>query len=168
MSAPQWFQAACQQAAKGGSNTYETAGYRFANALRNLVPEDIDVDDWQERVDINLVDFSSMFDTTTVVIPEPPTEQQAIDWLKENAPECIKLVPAKRRGTFLKGVCRYAKDVMHGSSSLTRTERFLQARAKIEAMTMATTNVDPFLELLEAWEPIDATNINRGGDPANV
>lgn len=102
---PSYFARACRDAARGGVNSYEDAGYTLAGGIARLAPDDRTDDFWAARL-AELAAALYRDDGNGHVAP--PDDDAVWGWLKANLPGCMELVPTERRDTFLRGVYRYA------------------------------------------------------------
>lgn len=93
---PSFFRALCDTAAAGGGHNYESVGYRFAGAIDQLGQGD--EGDWHSHTR-TLGPLCSHEDVEGIV-----------DWLVETFPDAIRLVPARRRESFARGVIRRWRD----------------------------------------------------------
>jgi hypothetical protein len=95
---PTYFFAACRTAATGGSNSYADPGYTLAIHLSALAPYDVEDEDWEKHVS-KLADLVS-----------EENDEAVLAWLKRWVPRCLRLVPAQRRHSFLRGIYRFANE----------------------------------------------------------
>lgn len=89
---PSFFRALCDTAAAGGGHNYESVGFRFAGAIDQLSPDD--EDDWHTH--------------TRALGPlcADDNVDGIVEWFAETFPDAIRLVPARRRESFARGVIR--------------------------------------------------------------
>jgi hypothetical protein len=92
--APAFFLACCHEAKHGGKNGYANAGWHLANSIGTAVPDDLDLDDWSTEVD-NLHELFKAGD-----------DEGIWAWWARHYPDAMKLIPARRREQFIKGVHR--------------------------------------------------------------
>jgi hypothetical protein len=95
---PTFFFASCRTAAVGGTHSYADAGYTLAMHLSSLSPYDVEDEDWEKHVN-ELAEFVSEKNDAVVLA-----------WLKRWLPRCLKLVPALRHHSLLRGIYRYANE----------------------------------------------------------
>lgn len=89
---PSYFMALCQEAKRGGANGYWTAGHELARHVAEHADAALDSDDWDGRLD----GLQSLIDLQD--------DEGVLAWFDSELPRCMKLVPARRRQQFLKGV----------------------------------------------------------------
>jgi hypothetical protein len=91
---PSFFRASCYTAAGGGSDSYANAGWNLANSLGTQVPDDIELDEWVDEVDV-LCQLAA------------DDDRQAIRrWFEQHFPRAMAIVPPRRRDQFVAGVIR--------------------------------------------------------------
>ena len=99
---PTFFRASCWEASRGGSIGYDLPGWNLAGAIHMEVPYDLEVDDWESEVS-GLVKLIKADDRGGIA-----------RWFEDHFPNCIKLVPTRRRGQFVDGVVEaYEQGKMH-------------------------------------------------------
>jgi hypothetical protein len=82
---PPFFRVLCEIARAGGESNYSVAGYELMRIVRPLVPQE------------NIGDLRRL-------LRRRADEEDVLDWFRGNLPQCIELVPWRRRGKFLAGV----------------------------------------------------------------
>ncbi len=89
---PTFFRICCETASTGGTNGYKWAAYQLTQGLRGLSPDELDANEWGERLEklTNLLDDDE--------------EDAVLVWFDDNLPRCMALVPRRRRSSFLEGV----------------------------------------------------------------
>lgn len=95
---PTWFRATCYDAANGGANGYESAGFGLARACGSEIPHDLDFDEWGIQVDV----LKGLLDDED--------GDGAWKWFKQHYPKCMVLVPSRRWQQFIDGVRRAHED----------------------------------------------------------
>lgn len=88
---PTFFKALCFEASQGGHSTYADAGYGFAGAIPGQIEYDSDAE---------LVSKWNALDRLMCA----KDNMGILEWLEQEFPRCIALVPARRRLTFLQGM----------------------------------------------------------------
>jgi hypothetical protein len=88
----------CASAAAGGSGGYEIVGFSLASALGSEVPYDLDDDEWADEIErigkaIDGDDDAGVW-----------------QWFQAHFPKMMKLVPTRRRESFVAGVRRAYDD----------------------------------------------------------
>lgn len=107
---PTFFRARCNDARRGGTASYRTAGYELARHVSNLIEGRSD-EDIESKLD----------ELAELLLPTSPSDPRKIDrelrddsaviaWFKREFPACIAVVPARRRGQFLTGVYEATDD----------------------------------------------------------
>jgi hypothetical protein len=96
---PAWFRGICQEAALGGGNGYEDAGYRLARALATEIPADVDHKQWSVAVEM-LKDS----------LAAPGDDEEVWYWFTRRYPKFMELVVPRRRARFIYGVRRAYED----------------------------------------------------------
>lgn len=89
---PSFFRALCDTAAAGGGHNYESVGFRFAGEIDNMSPDD--EDEWRVQTGA-LRRLCKREDVEGIV-----------QWFVETFPAALRLVPARRRESFARGVIR--------------------------------------------------------------
>ena len=89
---PSFFRACCKDATLGGNLGYEHAGRELCRHLYELVPFELESDDWNEEVE------------RLRPIVESANREEVLRWFIERFPKCIAIVPTRRRDSFLRGV----------------------------------------------------------------
>jgi hypothetical protein len=89
---PKYFAIHCAQARQGGANGYETAAYHLAIHVYTEHPLTGTWAEWQDEC-ARLRDLCGAGD-----------DEGVWDWFRAHFPRCMELVPARRKGQFLKGV----------------------------------------------------------------
>lgn len=95
---PGFFRACCREASRGGDFGYDHPGYHLAMHLNDQMPYDVEEDEWTEELA-----------TMTDLLTEDDIEG-VWDWFRRRFPRAIKLVPARRREQFVRGVQRAHED----------------------------------------------------------
>ena len=89
---PSFFRAACYRAAQGGSSSYASAGWHLANSVGSQIPDDVDLNDWIDEIEI-LQGLAAEDDRRAIW-----------NWFAAHYPKAMTLVPARRRDQFAAGV----------------------------------------------------------------
>jgi hypothetical protein len=94
--APTYFRASCLRAAGGGKDGYDLPGWHLANAIGHggEVPYDVDLDEWEEEVQ------------ALTELPANRENDAVLEWFTKHYPNCMVLVPTRRRDRFISGVRR--------------------------------------------------------------
>jgi hypothetical protein len=95
---PSFFKGNCNSASQGGAASYAEAGWHLSANLAGLVPYDATLDQWCACVD-ELREHLSNGDG-----------DQALRWFLTYFPGCMRLVPERRRQSFMVGVRRAFED----------------------------------------------------------
>jgi hypothetical protein len=90
---PGFFKASCCNARIGGSSGYESAGRELARHLEDLIPHDLldESEVWAEEIKLLRPHV------------EASNDQEVLRWFIARFPNCIAMVPKRRRGSFLHG-----------------------------------------------------------------
>jgi hypothetical protein len=88
---PSFFLALCLEAKQGGENGYYAAGHELTRHVSRLVDFDND-----EEAEKHLDELYGLI--------EAGEDDAVIGWFEKWLPRCMKLVPRRRRGSFLRGV----------------------------------------------------------------
>jgi hypothetical protein len=99
---PTFFRACCATAKSGGDSGYKWAAYELTRALDGLCPDELDAPEWTDHLEV----LSDLL--------EEADEEAILEWFDDNLPRCMKLVPRRRRGSFLEGVLQFVEE--HGTS----------------------------------------------------
>lgn len=89
---PQFFRKCCDHATSGGSQGYVRCGYVFAERLDRHPPRGVSESDLEERL-LLLEGFLQEGDDDAIW-----------NWLRANYPQCLTLIPSRRKAQFLAGV----------------------------------------------------------------
>jgi hypothetical protein len=90
---PSFFRANCMEAARGGANGYQAAGWHLANAIcSGQEPYEVEEEEWEAEVEA-LKELLESDDVAGVW-----------GWFKRHYPKCMALVPIRRREQFVAGV----------------------------------------------------------------
>ncbi len=87
---PTFFRAQCSIASQG--HGYDGAGRELSRHLERLVPYDVENDDWLYaigKLERAVADSN---------------DDEVVNWFLDYFPQCMALVPTRRRKTFLRGV----------------------------------------------------------------
>lgn len=96
------FRILCNEAVKGTADGYATPGYRLAALVGMQRPDGIDYETWLTQVDALKALLANRDDAATWA------------WFQQHYPDCMALVPARRREQFLYGVRRaYEQDLIN-------------------------------------------------------
>ena len=98
---PSFFKACCATAAMGGGGSYKWAGHQLAGHVRRLCPWELEEEEWLARLD-------GLYE----LVEEGAEDEAIVDWLEENLPRCVALVPTRRRPIFIEGMLQHFED--HG------------------------------------------------------
>ncbi|WP_165253667.1 hypothetical protein [Paludisphaera soli] len=104
---PEFFQALCRSAARGGREGYEEAGRGLVAGLATLGPDSTALDEWAEDVDvlIGLVCPAAPIGRGSGLTPWAlPEDGAVLAWFASRLPRCMARVPRRRRDSFLRGV----------------------------------------------------------------
>ncbi len=110
---PEFFQALCRSATRGGREGYEEAGRGLVAALATLGPDSTTVDEWAEDVDvlIGLVCPATPIGRGSGLTPWAfPDDDAVLGWFQSRLPLCMAHVPRRRRDSFLRGVYQYLRE----------------------------------------------------------
>ena len=91
---PAFFVGHCHEASQGGKHSFRDVGYHFARATGGMPPCSASDSDWAAQVE-ELTDLANLEDRLGVW-----------RWYTRTYPECMKLVPSKRKEAFIDGVLR--------------------------------------------------------------
>lgn len=91
---PSWFRATCREAAQGGTNGYNIAGFKLATALGHECPLDLEEDEWEQEVG------------HLHALLERDDDETIWRWFRAHFPRALSLVPERRRDQFVAGVRR--------------------------------------------------------------
>lgn len=103
---PSHFHSTCRTASEGGVNGYQVAGYELARWASNLLPLDMESDEWEERLN----ELDDLIENEGPRDSEPgdaEVDAKVLAWFDRWLPCCMALIPRRRRTAFLKGVYRY-------------------------------------------------------------
>jgi len=89
---PTFFLAFCTGARQGGESGYFGAGHELMRHVASLGDDELGEAEWDARLD-QLEELLTQEDDDGI-----------LQWFEQELPRCMKLVPARRRGQFLKGV----------------------------------------------------------------
>lgn len=95
---PSFFRACCFEAAQGGESGYFGAGWHLANSLGSQIPDDLEIEEWQDEIDA-LQELLADDDG-----------QGVWAWFRYHYPKCMALVPTRRREQFVAGVRQADED----------------------------------------------------------
>lgn len=92
---PGFFKASCCDAKLGVSSGYDSAGRELARHLNDLIPYDLEDEPevWDEEIELLRPHV------------EASNDQEVLSWFIARFPNCIAMVPKRRRGSFLRGAC---------------------------------------------------------------
>lgn len=92
---PGFFKASCCDAKFGGSSGYESAGRQLALHLDDLIPYDLldETKVWNEEIELLRPHV------------EASNDLEVLSWFIARFPNCIAMVPKRRRCSFLRGAC---------------------------------------------------------------
>jgi hypothetical protein len=93
---PTFFRACCGTASQGCDIGYDHPGHELMRHVRDLVPYDADDDEWGASCD-RLDDAIRNGDGARV-----------LSWFVAHYPNCMALIPKRRRASFLRGVLAMA------------------------------------------------------------
>ena len=96
---PAHFRGSCITASTGGSQSYRDVGYGLIRGLAQDCPDDLEEDEWFER----LRELEHIF------LNFGPDED-VYAWFDENLPRFIGNVPARRRQSFIDGMRECCKE----------------------------------------------------------
>lgn len=89
---PSWFRAACRSASRGGRYGYFGVGRSFAESIGQLVPLNLEFDQWGDEVE----QFAALFDAE---------DETAIwHWFEQRFPKLAARIPPQRRESFIDGM----------------------------------------------------------------
>jgi hypothetical protein len=101
---PTFFRALCRTASEGGSGGYEWAGHGLTGAIPQLMPEDVEHDEWYDLVQEFIGLVCPEGPSSGMSAWPAPDDEAVLAWLDRWLPRCMALVPRRRRDSFLKGV----------------------------------------------------------------
>jgi len=87
---PAFFQALCYEARRGAGHGYDWAGYELARHVRQLIA-------WDNSGELR----GKLRKLATLV--RSYDDEGMLEWLEEELPQCMQLVPERRHQRFLKG-----------------------------------------------------------------
>ncbi len=90
---PSFFRACCQEASFGGGNSYRVPGWHLAIHISEL--ESYEYDD-ENEFQARIAALQSLLSAGN--------RRAVLEWLVDEYPRCLQLVPRRRRQTFLDGV----------------------------------------------------------------
>lgn len=100
---PGFFRACCHDAANQvfglHSVGYAHPGRELMRNWERVVPDELEEDEWLSEVE----HFTELLLTDQ--------DDAALNWLREHWPACLKLVPSRRRMTFLQGLREAAAEL---------------------------------------------------------
>lgn len=97
---PSFFRYGCKDAATDHSSGYFSPGYHLTLHVTRLVPDDFTLEQWLD---------GPCGDLEELLIQSDP--DAVLSWFGRWYPQCLSLVPSRRRKTFLEGVYRAAERV---------------------------------------------------------
>jgi len=89
---PTFFRALCMTASKGGEHSYKYVGYSFGAATSSEIPWDASYDEWE-----------NMLEEVRRYI-ENEDRESIWQWYKDVYPSAMKLIPARRKDSFVDGI----------------------------------------------------------------
>jgi len=89
---PAFFRALCMTASEGGAHSYKYVGYSFGAATEGEIPWDANYDEWE-----------NMLEEVRGYI-ENEDRESIWQWYKEVYPSAMKLIPARRKDSFVDGI----------------------------------------------------------------
>ncbi len=89
---PTFFKALCMTASEGGAHNYRYVGYSFGAATEGEIPWDADYDEWWK-----------MLDEVRKYIKNED-RKNIWQWYKNVYPNAMKLLPARRKDSFIDGI----------------------------------------------------------------
>jgi hypothetical protein len=96
------FRVLCKEAVKGTADGYATPGWHLAALVGTQRPADIDHEAWSRQVDALNALLANRDDEATWA------------WFQQHYPDCMALIPPRRREQFLYGVRRaYEQDLIN-------------------------------------------------------
>jgi hypothetical protein len=97
---PGFFRASIEEAKRGGSGGYETAGWQLANSLDSTIAGDLTLAQWQREIG--------------ALMKEIDDDDAVWAWFSSKFPKCMGLVPTRRKDQFLAGVRRAYEEERFG------------------------------------------------------
>jgi hypothetical protein len=90
---PGFFKASCCGARSGGSSGYDSAGRELARHLKEQIPYDLldEPEVWNEEIKLLRPHV------------EASNDQEVLRWFIARFPNCMAMVPKRRRDSFLRG-----------------------------------------------------------------
>mgnify|MGYP006908357806 CR=1 FL=1 len=95
---PTFFRCCCATARSGGDVGYDHPGRELTRHLCDQIPVGMDYNQWISELD-SLEQLMSQGE-----------DEAVIDWFVQFYPNCMALVPKRRRGAFLRGVYEMADE----------------------------------------------------------
>jgi hypothetical protein len=105
---PTFFRASCWEAAPGGIEGYHAAGWNLAIHVQDLLEPADDADRVAAKLD-ELEELVRVADECAEA-NKVECDEDVIRWFGREFPQCMALVPQRRRRTFLKGVRAAAEE----------------------------------------------------------
>jgi hypothetical protein len=97
---PSFFLALCQEASRGGSHSYQWAGYELARHTAELL-EGEDNATYARKLAELMAALAGPAEDSTV---QPMDEAAVLAWYAREFPRCLSLVPRQRRSAFAEGI----------------------------------------------------------------
>src|SRR6185437_4875753 len=89
---PTYFRVGCQEASRGGKNTYADAAWHLAIHLEELAPDEVEPQQWD-----------AMQDELQKALDDEDAEA-VFAWFRKVLPRCMELVPYRRKDQFFEGI----------------------------------------------------------------